>query len=112
MTKQEFDNKYRKNGGIKMLETMTKELQTLRSIANNFGVGREVVRRWCVELLGKTYDPRGQRAERAIKSMLEYCFMFGEHQCIETFRHGNKEYLKQALEIYKRKKYKNKNDRT
>ena len=64
MNKEQFDQKFRSKDGIKKLYTMMENLDTLDSIAGYFGVSKERVRQWSVELFGKKYDPRDKRREK------------------------------------------------
>lgn len=64
MTKEQFDREYRSKGGIKQLYKMFDNLETLAFISLHFGVSRQRVAQWSLEIFGKAYDPRAKRREK------------------------------------------------
>ena len=61
MNRHEFEIVYGSRGGFDQIDIMIKRLCTLQQIAEHFGVSRERVRQWSVEIFGKKYDPRTMR---------------------------------------------------
>lgn len=97
MTKEEFDKKYSDKGGISMLETMTKkQYKTLSSIGEYFGVCKERVRQWMIEMFDWRYDPRIARREQKIETMVDYILKNGEINLEMVFIGMNSKYIKEA----------------
>lgn len=91
-----FNKEYKKKGGMIMLNEMRALKNTQDSIANHFGVTKERVRQWLLEFFGKEYDPRYDRRNAIIESMID----FSEHRTKEEFEMAFKssEYYQMALD--------------
>ena len=66
MNKELFNEKFHDKGGLGQLIIMKENLCTLKKIAEHFGVTRERVRQWMVDLFGDKYDPRYSRRQKKI----------------------------------------------
>ncbi len=75
MNVREFDEKYKKFGGIKTLTKMRGTLATQEAIAIAYRVSKERVRQWMLEFFGDVYDPRPERKESIIQSMIDFAKM-------------------------------------
>lgn len=95
MMVKDFNKEYKKKGGMMMLNEMRALKQTQDTIANHFGVTKERVRQWLLEFFGKEYDPRYDRRNAIIESMVD----FSEHRTAEEFHEAfkNSEYYEMAL---------------
>jgi len=97
MTIQEFDKKYKKNGGIKQLTLMREKLETLEKISNKFGVCKERVRQWMTDLFDEKYDPRNERRKRKIEVIKKLIQKHGVEKTKALYSGLNKSYLKEAI---------------
>lgn len=111
MTISEFDEKYISKGGFKSLDNFKEELMTLPFIAKHFGVDKETVRAWFIDLYGITYDPRQQRKERIINSMLKFAETHTIVEFKETYYYAAPHYYNEAVaETFSRGIYKEEKD--
>jgi hypothetical protein len=97
MTTQQFNKKFKRQGGIKQLSNMRDGLCTLKSISEHFSVSKERVRQWMVLFFGEAYDPRMKRRERRIKSIELLVEKYGVKKTKDLYLGLNRRYLKEAL---------------
>lgn len=97
MNIKDFNEKYRDKGGFAKLYEMMSELESHNAISEHFGVTREAMRSWPIELLGKPYDPRMDRREVRINAILEFMKEYSEYESKVAFQNGSKEYFAEAL---------------
>lgn len=90
-----FNETYGDKGGMVILNEMRALKMKQDVIANHFGVTKERVRQWLLEFFGKKYDPRYDRRNSIIQSMID----FSEHRTKEEFEEAFKgtEYYQMAL---------------
>jgi hypothetical protein len=108
MDSPKFEKKYREKGGINKLTELRSLLFSHDYIANHFGVSRARVSDWMKLFFGKDYDPREDRKEAIISSMIE----FAKNNSFPLFRYSYRgtPYYKEVLEkcyelkIYERRK--------
>lgn len=102
MTVKEFNTTYGRKQGILMLTQMRSSSNTQDMIANHFGVSKERVRQWMIEFFGSEYDPRQDRKERMMNSMLD----FARKNALEDFKEAytGSEYFQEVLEECKNNK--------
>lgn len=96
MTVKEFEDKYKEKGGMQKLTELRSLFYNQKYIATHFGVSRERVRQWMVEFFGSAYDPRMDRKEMIINSMVEFAHNNPKKDFDAAFR--GTEYYKEALE--------------
>ncbi len=96
MNVKEFESKYQDRGGIEKLTELRSLFFAQKYIAKHFGVSPERVGQWTLELFGTRYDPRPERKEAIIASMLD----FAMHNPKEDFDFAFKgtQYYKEVLE--------------
>lgn len=96
MTVKEFNKTYGRKQGILMLTQMRSMAITQDNIAKHFGVTKERVRQWMLEFFGSEYDPRQERKERMMNSMV----CFAKFNSAEDFKeaYSSSEYYKEVLE--------------
>lgn len=95
MTVKEFNETYGKKQGLLMLTQMRSLSNTQDMIANHFGVSKERVRQWMLEFFGSEYDPRQERRDRMMNSMID----FARNHEIEDFKeaYNGSEYYNEVL---------------
>jgi hypothetical protein len=98
MTIDKFNEIYGSKGGIGKLTEMKESLETLKSISINFGVSKERVKQWSVEMFHQKYDPRYERRDRKIEKIRELIKLHGVEKTKELYQGINKHYLKQAIQ--------------
>ena len=100
ITINNFKDKYKNKGGIKVLSMMRENCETLASIAYHFGVSKERICQWMEELFDEKYDPRKRRREAKIAMIMKLIKKLG----IEDVKkmHFNKNYLKKAIKNLKK----------
>lgn len=109
MTIQQFNKKFKRQGGIKKLVDMRYNCYTLRSISEHFHISKERVRQWMVLFFGEKYDPRIERKERKIRNIELLIEKYGVEKTKDIYIDTNKNYLKEAINrIINRKKYEDK----
>lgn len=95
----EFNQKYNSKGGIKTLTNFRENYDTLLTISKHFKVSKERVRQWMKEMF-KGYDPRTERREAKIKTIIDLIKRLGEK---EVRKMGfNKQYFKIAIKRLKK----------
>jgi hypothetical protein len=94
MMVKEFNKEYKRQGGIQMLNEMRALRRPQREIANQFGVSGERVRQWMVEFFGAAYDPRYDRRNAIIESMIDLRKHLGDEEFDRAFR--SSEYYERA----------------
>ncbi len=97
MTIEKFNELYGEKGGIGKLTEMRDSLSTLVSISVHFGVSRERIRQWMIQLFGEAYDPRKKRRENKIEAIKELIKTHGVERTKQLYSGINKYYLKEAL---------------
>jgi hypothetical protein len=97
MNKIEFEEKYRKLGGFEVLKEFMANDYTLEFIGNHFGVTKQAVKLWCVDLFGENYDPRQHRKEKILESMIEFAKKHTEKEFNEAYYYVSKYYYDLAL---------------
>ena len=107
MTKGKFDIYYKHLGGFKKLKQMMYQEEPINKIAKKFGVGKNAVRLWCIDIFGKNYDPRKSRREKIVKEIIGYAKSHSEKQLKEKYIKKSKYYYYIALsECYSKGIYK------
>lgn len=82
MNIKKFESMYGHKGGVVKLKEMMDALMTQSEIGDHFGVSAKRIRQWTMDFFGKSYDPRAQRKDLAIKKMIE----FAKKNSIDKFR--------------------------
>lgn len=103
---KEFNKKYRRQGGIKKLFKMKEDLETLKKIADQFGIGRESIRQWMIEFFKEPYDPRKERRKRKIELIENMIHKHGLKKIVDLYPGINRSYLKAAINDFKRQRNK------
>lgn len=93
----DFNQKYADKGGFSKLHEMITSEKTQEEIADYFGVTKEALRDWTISFFGERYDPRYDRREKRIDTLIEYMKTHSEQETKEAFRFENKEYYQEAL---------------
>jgi len=102
MTVKEFDEKYGLKGGITKLTELRSLFYTQEYIAAHFSVTRERVRQWMLEFFGSAYDPRPDRREMIIASMVDFAKTNPKEEFDFAFK--GTEYYKEVLEKCKQER--------
>jgi len=97
MTIEEFDKRYKRKGGIKQLSLMRERLDSLDKISKRFGVCKERVRQWMVEMFDETYDKRRERRLRKVEIVKDSIKKHGIEKTKALFPGLNRRYLKEAI---------------
>lgn len=99
MTIQEFDKKYSKRGGFRALDYMKEQLFTAEFIGAHFGVSKELIQQFIKQMYGTRYDPRPQRTEKIVSSMLENAkkYKMTLEDFKEAYYYASKHYFEMAL---------------
>lgn len=97
MTITEFDQKYNSKGGFKLLNEFKEERMTLKYISDHFGVSRFAVQEWMLELYGTSYDPRQERKEKILQSMLDFAKKHTLEEFKDAYYYISKHYYNKAL---------------
>jgi len=103
MNQKLFNKRYGEKGGINQLFKMKSQLCTLKEIGGHFGVGRERVRQWMLELIKDKYDPRIARRKKRIeeiKNMLKNT----PSEDVQKLKMVNTYYFKEAMKEINNKK--------
>lgn len=98
MTVDLFNKRYGEKGGIYKLLDMKSNLATLKQISEHFGVGKERVRQWMVDLTGEKYDPRFERRSRRIEEISMFLKGLDPEQRKKYQKMVGKDYYKKAME--------------
>lgn len=96
MDAPKFKEKYKDKGGMNKLTELRSLFFGQKYIAKHFGVSQESVRNWMLGFFGRDYDPREDRKDAIILSMIE----FARHNSITDFDFAYKgtQYYKEVLE--------------
>ncbi len=97
MNKIEFEVKYQNKGGIGILQEFVNNLYTLDFISKHFGVTKQAVKLWLVDLYGENYDPRELRKEKIINSMIKFAEKHTEQEFRDAYYYISKYYWDIAL---------------
>ena len=97
MTIKEFNKKYNQLGGIKQLSNMKANFDTLKEISEYFGVSKERVRQWMIELFGEKYDTRYDRRDKRIEIVQQLIKKIGIENVKKMYPNINKDYLRYAI---------------
>lgn len=96
MTVKEFNVKYQEKGGIIQLTNMRDNYATLLHIGTHFGVSKECIRLWMIDMFGIPYDPKIKRREKKVASLRELIRIHGLKKTRELYPGINRSYLKEA----------------
>ena len=97
MTIEDFNKKYKLQGGIKQLSTRRENLDTLKSISEHFEISIERVRQWMIEFFGEKYDPRYERRKRKIETIKNLIEKHGIEKAQVLCPGINRSYLRTAI---------------
>ena len=97
MTPKLFNEIYKSEGGTKYLIELRENLISLDNIAAHYGVTKERVRQWMVELFGEKYDPREERREKIIDLFAHLIKNHGEKEALRMYPQINRYYKKEAI---------------
>lgn len=102
-----FDDKYKKRGGFSVLDWMKGEGFSTEFIGDHFGITRERVRQLIKDIYNIEYDPRIERKEKIINSMLKFAKKHSLEEFRDAYYYTGKYYYDIALvEAYMRGIYK------
>jgi len=104
MNIEEFNEKYKEQGGIKQLSSMRENLDTLKKISECFGVSGERARQWMIEFFEEKYDPRYKRRKKAIEAIKVLIDKYGLKKTRVLCQGTNKSYLKAAIDSFHQQK--------
>ena len=82
MNTKTFEKKYGNKGGISKLTELRSFFLSQKYIANVFGVSQQRVKQWMKIFFGQEYDPREDRRDAIMASMIE----FASHNSFPDFR--------------------------
>ena len=85
MTIQEFNKKYKRQGGLKRLKELLSEGATLKRVASQYKVSRPTVLHWASEFKLERKTKKSSSRER-IDAMLKFAKMYTQ----EAFEHAYK----------------------
>lgn len=107
MNVKEFDAKYKTRGGFNVLDYMKGERFSTTYIGRHFGLTRERVRQIIKDIYHINYDPKPERKEKIIESMLKFASKHPVEEFREAYYYAGKHYYEVALaEAYARGIYK------
>lgn len=97
MNTSKFESKYKEKGGLQKLTELRSLFFSQKYIANHFGVTFARVRQWMIIFFGREYDPREDRREAIVSSMVE----FARHNGYPDFKFVYKgtPYYKEVLDL-------------
>jgi hypothetical protein len=97
ITLDSFDLKYNDRGGFKKLSELQALKCTVKTISDHFEVDRSTASMWLRRFFGENYDPRKERKEAFIQSMVEFS---KTHTILDfwiTYNRKSGDYVKEAL---------------
>ena len=97
---KQFDEKYKKQGGIDQLSSMRENLNTLKEISKHFEISIERVRQWMIDFFGEKYDPRKERKEKTIRAIRSLIKKHGIEKAKTFYPNVNKNYLQIAINSF------------
>ena len=102
MNIKDFESKYVEKGGIKKLAEFRSLFFGLDYIAKHYGVSKERVRQWMKYFFGSVYDPREDRKDAIVASMID----FANNHTPEEFRFAFKGtvYYDEAMKLLNNEK--------
>lgn len=102
-----FHEKYKLRGGFNVLDWMKEERFSTEYIGDHFGITRERVRQIIHDIYGIDYNPKIERKERIINSMLKFAMKHSPEEFREAYYYAGKHYYDIAIaEAYVRGIYK------
>ena len=96
MSIKEFNKEYRNCGGIQKLNEMRALRRPQKEIANQFNVTAGSIPLWMEQFFGSAYDPRYDRRNVIIQSMMDLLKHLGREEFDVAFK--SDEYYQRALD--------------